>query len=240
MNSTQLLASIKRGVAVPANQNRFTDTDLLAIADEECQTKLIPVLLSVRQEYLVRAKTTQLVAGQNRYAIPSRAIGRTVRQIRYVTGNNKFVLPYIQPEDSQFYSNSGYGSGQPSGYYFEGDSIILVQNPISSSDSIEIKFETQCSNLTDVSNAGKITAINTAGSYVTMDAVPSAFTIGSLIDFVQFNPGNNIIDYDYSITNIKVKKSHNLKYALALKTLGANNRKNSNQKEIVGKSFYAR
>lgn len=202
MNTTQLLASIARGITVPANQNRFSSTDLLALADEETQTKLIPALLSIRQEYLVRTTSTTLVAGQKKYAIPSRAIGRTVRQISYVTGNSKFNLPYIQPEDSQYYANNGYGNGQPSGYYFEGDSIILLPTPISSTDTIEIKFEIQCSSLTDVANAAKITAINTSGNYVTLDAVPSAFTIGALIDFVQFNPGNNIIEYDYTITNV--------------------------------------
>lgn len=202
MDTTAFLASIKRGVSIPANQNRFSDADLLAIGDEETATKLIPVLLSIRQEYLVRSKTTALVPGQSKYSIPSRAIGRTVRQINYVTGNGKFLLPYIQPEDSQYYSNNGYGNGQPTGFYFEGDSIVIVPTPNSANASIEIKFEIQCSALTATSSAAKITAINTVGSYVTIDATPSSFVTGALIDFVQFNPGNNIIDYDYAITNV--------------------------------------
>lgn len=199
MNTTELLASIKRGATVPANQNRFTDADILAIADEEIQTKLLPVLLSLRQEYLVRREVISLTANQNAYSVPYRAIGRTLRSLATIQGSVKNYLGYIDPSDVDFTNTSLIGI--PCNYYFEGDSYILVPTPTNSL-SLEIKYEIQCSNLTDVSNCGLISAINTAGNYVTITSTPSALITGASIDFIQGKAGNTLIDIDKTITNV--------------------------------------
>jgi len=201
MNTTELLASIKRGIAVPANQNRFTDVDMLALADEETQTKLLPVLLSMRQEYLVRAATVPLVALQRAYPVPARAIGRTVRQVTLLQGANRFLQPYIQPEDSNRYLNV-QTTGTSSGFFFEGDNIIIVPTPNSATASLEVKYEIQCSSLTDVANAAVITAINTAGNFITVSAVPSTIIVGRVCDFIQGAFGNAILEIDFTVTNI--------------------------------------
>ena len=202
MNTAELLASIKRGVAIPANQNRYTDVDILAMANEETQTKLLPVLMSLRQEYLVRKDTVAIVAGQFAYPIPYRAVGRTLRDVLFITGNTLASLPYIQPEDAQYYSNNAYSTGTPTGFYFEGDNVIVIPTPNSTVGSLVLKYALRCSALTDISTAGQITAINTTGNYVTVASMPSILTIGANADFIQGKSGNTIIAMDQTITNI--------------------------------------
>jgi hypothetical protein len=198
MDTTGLLASIKRGVTVPSNQSRFTDADILALADEETQTKLLPVLLSMRQEYLVKRTSVTLVPLQNSYSIPYRSIGRTIRSISIVTGTNSQPLNYIQPETAESY---GSQSGSPSYFYFEGDNYILVPNP-SSAQTLTLKYEIQPSNLVPTTSAGLITAINTVSNYVTISSVPDTFTVNTLADFIAGKNSNSIIDLDKAITNV--------------------------------------
>ena len=199
MNSSELLASVKRGISVPANQTRFTDADILAIADEEIQTKLLPVLLSLRQEYLVKNSSITLVANQSAYSVPYRAIGRTLRSLATTQNNQKSFLQYIDPSDVEYTGTTN--TGTPSSFYFEGDSFILVPTP-NAATTLEVKYEIQCNNLAIVSDCGLISAINTVGNYVTLTSVPTSLVTGATVDFIQGKAGNTLIDIDKAITNV--------------------------------------
>ena len=194
MNTTELLASIKRGCSVPANQNRFTDADILAIADEEIQTKLLPVLLSLRQEYLVTKEQLTLTPSQAGYAIPVRSIGRTLRSLAIISGSTTSYLNYIDPSDIA----GSQSNGIPTSFYFEGDKFILYPTPASAS-VLEIKYEMRPSDLTDVANCGLITAINTAGNYITISSTPSSIIVGAVVDFIS---DYAILSKDATVTNV--------------------------------------
>ena len=74
----RLLTGVKRRVTIPANQNLWNDDDILAAADDSISLEIIPLILSVRQEYFVTVHTENTVADQARYNIPHRAIARIV------------------------------------------------------------------------------------------------------------------------------------------------------------------
>lgn len=192
MTADDLLTSIKRGITVPSYQGRFSDDDILALADEEIQTVFIPMITALRQEYFVKAKTTALVASQSGYAIPERAIGRTLRDIRYVdSGGRKSFIRLLSPEFEHEYSNVD-SVGEPIGFYPQEDKIILVPTPGSSpSGSIEMKYEIRPGKLVKLVEVATITAINTGtGVLTTSTDVPATITTATPVDLIQARAGN--------------------------------------------------
>lgn len=198
MNTTELLASIKRGVSEPASQTRLTDTDILALADEETLTRLLPMLTSTRSEFLVRKDTQTVTAGTDAYRIPYRAVGRTIRDLKYVVGGTKRSLPMLALEDEHLHAPEGQ-SGEPVGFYFMGDSIILTPVP-SAAASMEFWYELSPSALTETTNAGVVTSYT--ATTVTVASLPSAIVVGAQVDLIAAKPGNNILSFDLSVTNV--------------------------------------
>lgn len=203
ITTTLILDAIKRGVTVPATQARFSDADLLKFADEETEALLLPILTSIRQEFLVKSKTTTCVASQAGYKIPYRAVGRTLRDVKLTrTTDTTFVktLAYISPEDASVYTTSM--SGEPYGFTIEGDYLKLVPVPISTDYSIVFYYLLKPSYLVATTSAGQITAINTTTGDVTISSAVTAFTTGATMDFVDGKAGCSVKAEDVVNTNV--------------------------------------
>lgn len=201
MTSDDLLTSIKRGITVPAYQARFTDADILALANEEIETVFMPMILGLREEYFVKIAIASIVSGQSEYDIPYRAVGRTIRDLRYNDGNNKIILAYVAPEESAMYTN-GSSSGVPYGFYIQEDKIIIVPTPNASTGSLEIKYLLRPNELVQLADAAVITAINTLTGVVTISSALTGLTTATPIDFIQARAGNITLSYDITPTNI--------------------------------------
>jgi len=51
--SETLIDSVKRRIAIPTNQNTYTDADILAFADEELALGIVPTIMSLHEDHLL-------------------------------------------------------------------------------------------------------------------------------------------------------------------------------------------
>jgi hypothetical protein len=192
------LDEVKRLITVPANQALMNDDALLLMGDEASQSYVVPLLLSLRQEYFVTSVTQAVTSGVSSYSIPTRSIARTLRELKYVElGDRKNNLAQIAIEDTQLWAN---GTGVVTGYHFKGDKIVLVDVPNVTTASLEIWYYLQPSKLVKLSEAARVVSV--AGDVVTVTSVPATFAANVVADFVEGVSGNSILGMDASITSV--------------------------------------
>ena len=127
--TSDLLADVRRSGMFPDSApGGVSDADILAQADKELQSRLLPLVLAVREEFYVQQTLQPIVGGQQFYRIPGRSIGNKLRDVLLQMSNNTLTsLPRIAPEQV---AELAYQPGQyPWGYYLESDSVMLMPAP---------------------------------------------------------------------------------------------------------------
>jgi hypothetical protein len=196
ITTTQLLDAVKRGVTVPSNQVRFSDADLLKFADEETESTIMPMLSSIRQEFLVKQKNVPVVANQAGYKIPYRAVGRNLRDIKLAdtAGNVIRRLALVDPSESHIFALGTFG--EPNGYMIQGDKVVLLPTPASAGYNIQFFYELAPSALVPVTSAGQISAIDTGTGIVTISASVAGFITAQTMDLVDGKAGCTVKSED--------------------------------------------
>jgi hypothetical protein len=200
MDTTAFLAAVDRAITVPNYQPRFSNNDLLALANEEQQSLVVPMIVALREEFFVFRDVLTINAGDYGFRIPERAIGRTLREIQYrnlAGGNLVYDLPRISIEDSYRFTNLGQGT--PNGFMIEGDTIRLLPTP-SSNGEVVLYTLRKPSSLVQDSRTAKVTGVGT--NTIMLTKVPSNLTIGSKIDVTDNKPSYPLVQKDLTITNI--------------------------------------
>lgn len=181
--TTKLLADVRRSGMLPNTATVGTsDTDILAHADKEIQCRIVPLVMSVREEFCVRSKDTALVSGQSAYRIPSRAIGAKLRDVllAFSDGTTR-NLARLSPEEAQNYSPTS--SPYPAGFYLEQNSVVLVPTPNSSgAASLRLKYFVRPNAL--VATGYTIGSIDTALSKVLVTNGSGIFSTFSTVDII--------------------------------------------------------
>jgi hypothetical protein len=194
-----LLNSVKISCTMPSNQVLLTDDRILALAQEEMELRIIPSVINTNQNYMVRFEQVPVVFGQESYAIPYRALGRTLRELKIQDGSQQIRnLALISLEDAHFFNYQA----TPNSFYFMEDRIILVPNPQSNTLMLNIYYLLRLGRLTQTLNCAQVTAIDTMTNSINVSVVPSNMQVGSLIDFIQGRDGNSLLAYDQPIVNI--------------------------------------
>lgn len=210
MNSDDLLASIKLRAAVPISQISFEDTDLLRFAQEEIELKIVPSILAVKEEFYVRTVEIPLVANQNSYEIPYRAIGNKVRSVFYQQRPGTLInLALIPIELISNYQTNTFPY-QFSGFFLENDHITLVpqigSNP---TGSLVLRYYLKPNTLVEMNRAVYIRSIDRTSGVIEVsngatdaNTVPSNINMNSLVDFIRAKPINKTYDFDVSPVSI--------------------------------------
>ena len=86
--STGLIAQIKRRALIPTSQNLFTDSDLIAMLNEELQNRVIPYILSVREDYFLTYDEYTQNGSTTEIDIPTNAIGNKINQVNIYTATS--------------------------------------------------------------------------------------------------------------------------------------------------------
>lgn len=186
-----LISDAKRSEFFPISQGTFSDPDdFVALADDELKIKLAPIILSARQDFFLTSKAVMLKNGLNHYALPERAMGNSFKTLWYLPNaadpSNRVELVKMQTHNPGV---SGGGGGMPSGYYLQGDEVIMVPTPqgLSGVEAILFDYFERPSKLVPTTQCAKITALATAAGQTTFTVdtdITSLFTVGALIDIV--------------------------------------------------------
>jgi hypothetical protein len=191
--SSDLIAAIERRSFAPANQLTFTATDILAVADEEIQTHILPRILAVREEYYVTYTDQTVTQAQKLYPIPERAVGLIAREVKILeSGGNYRDIPRIEPENV-----NTTNQGVPDSFYVERDDIALYPVPSATGETLRVWFFASPGQLIDPSDAAVISAIDTGTNTVSVSTIPADWTTGDTFDFISGKGGHHYRGIDY-------------------------------------------
>lgn len=127
MTSRDLINSVKRKILIPLSQNTFSESDVLAFANEEMMISQVPSVLQFHEEYFVYTKVHPLVPYVSRYTIPNRAIGMRMRDVAFSDSQgNVFEMTRINADDKSFFQQSTGTNQAIHKYYLEGNDIVLT------------------------------------------------------------------------------------------------------------------
>lgn len=181
--TADFLTSVRMRGSIPtstSSSNVNNTTNLLAMGTEELHIKLLPLIMSVREEFYVTSKDYTITASQATYALPSRASGMVVRDIQIVDGSSIYSL---RPIDPDLISTTSTGSVE--GYYFQHNNIVLYPTPGSTSGTLRVRYFARPSRLAATSACAQITAIDTGTFTATVAAVPSSWSTSTPVDFIK-------------------------------------------------------
>ena len=170
--TTQLLDSVRQGISVPEYQSRFSDVTLLSMADDILMAKICPIIVNINQELMVVTQSVP-VTGSTRYLVPSRAMGRSLRYIRY----DDKLLSFISPEDVQIGE-----IGTPRAVSFEGECYMPYPTP--TTGVMTVAYMARHSQLVKADQAALISSVNTGSNSVLCSNIPSGIVAGVVVDVV--------------------------------------------------------
>ncbi len=202
-----LIASIKRRITLPDAQNLYSSDDLIAFMGDELSSTIIPLIHSVQQEYWVQKIDVSLVQNQTNYTIPIRGITNGLRLVTLLdNNNNEIAYPLLRPENTASSYNwmSPYSTSTLTGFYMEGDHIVMFPNSVVTNpvNTVRFRIERQPSQLCSVNQAAQIT--NIVGSVVTVNLVPSDWTTTLTFDIQNGQPQFQPKGDDLTVSNVDI------------------------------------
>ncbi len=179
MNNSDLITQVKMRAALPSSQITFTDTEILSIAQDCLQSEIVPDIIAVREEFYVTSTSEPVVADKAHYAVSSRAVGNTIRELKLIYDSEVRDLPRMEVEEIK-----SLQSGEPNRFYFEGSYLKLYPIPQTTRGTLKQYFFFRPGDLVDSNRKALITGIAdttltlsagtvSPGSLVTIDVLKS-------------------------------------------------------------------
>lgn len=161
--SDDLLADVRRSGMLPTSAADATaDADLLAHADKEVSTCLMPAVLGVCEEWGLQTTTLTVSAGTSRVRLPTQAWAGRIRDVKLTQGNAFNLLPRIEP--SREWEWTSYGTqGFPVAYYVESNNLVLVPTP-NGATTLQLRYYARPGRLALTSACRALTAVTASGS----------------------------------------------------------------------------
>jgi len=202
--TTALLESIKRRAMIPASQVLFTDAELLSVLTEELHADIVPLILSVREDFFLYNHDQSIDASENKYAIHARAFGQKLKDAVLLNSDGKEVdLPRSNPSSLKKEQSKGTFLSSGPTFYFEGDEVVIYPDTSNlGSMSLRMKIYRRPNNLVAQSAAGQITAVDTSLKTITLSNLPSAWAAGDDVDVIKGQPGFKSRGDDQDVASI--------------------------------------
>lgn len=198
------IEGVKRRATLPDNAAALYPDDIICkILTAELHSVIVPLLMSVREDYLLHNSDQDIVSGTNSYEIPSRAVGQKLKDVVLVNSDGRESgISRIDTGNIKDEPLSG-SVVSDRGFYFEDDRVVLYPDGASFTQyDLRMKYFRRPNNIIETSSAGKITAINTGSKIVTLDNLPAAWTTATTFDFIKGTPGFKSRADDKAITSL--------------------------------------
>lgn len=199
MDTTEFLKQLEIAIAVPTYQPRFSTDDQLALAYDEQKLKVVPMLLGVRQNFLLVEQKVTVSEGQRDLRFPARAVARSVKNLFWFANDEIGPLEIVVYKDTQVNRWRLTDKGTPVGVTLLADSVRFWPIP---DQAGQIMFQVYCkpSKPVQVKRTATIRAVGV--NTLTVSSVPSNIVIGSVCDITRAQPGYDPVYLDKTITNI--------------------------------------
>lgn len=200
MNTAEFLEAIKLNITQPSYQQLFTPSNVLSLAKQEQEARVVPAVRSLNEEFFVKKKLEPILAGQENIQIPRRAAGRALRAVQYQPdgAQNPYNLPRVTMQATA--QMVAIQQANPTAVYLMGDKVHFWPVPVANGTFVEF-FEQMPSRPVLTTETGTI--INVGVDTVTLSKTPPVnIIVGALIDITQNYPGYQLVYEDIAITNI--------------------------------------
>lgn len=165
-----LVKSVRRRPLAP-KVGSFVDDDVVTLLNEELQSFILPVLLTVNGEYLVHNLDTIVTAGTSTYEIPARAVGGKLRDVSWKYDNRYVSLQQTEPERKHTFSESGC----PEAYYMEGNRIVLCPNP-DTNGTARFSYYRRPNELVMTADCGKVATVSVGATTTSITVAGASYT----------------------------------------------------------------
>jgi hypothetical protein len=195
----RFLAGVKRRITMPSNQVLLKDDAILEIADDCMRDQVVPFILSTNQNYFATVETVPVVDGVDKYDVPERSMGQGLRDLKLMrdaNASNVSDLSLIALEDAHYFAEKG----QPTGFYFMGDQIVLVPGPVGDAYSLLVYYNIQQNKLKPTTQAAMVSSVS--GDTVVCTSAGSGLISGTKVDFIKGKSGCRILGKDIAIQSV--------------------------------------
>jgi len=182
---TSLIASVKRRCSVPTAQSLFQNTDFAKLLSEEMQSIIVPIIMSEQEDYFIHYKDMTIDGTTKEFRIPDRAIGGKLKDVGFYNsaGDTLNLRPRLSIDD--YGNRRGNFVHDLTGYYLRDNKIVFKPAPNNTGETLRVYYYRRPSNLVQLSESGKITAIDTDTKVVTIDTVQSSWTTANTFDLIR-------------------------------------------------------
>lgn len=203
--TSTLIEDIKRRGSFPDSGVTFNTTDYLALINEEMKIGIVPVVISMHEEYFVWSEEIPLQPNVSKYDIPYRAIGMKLRDIFYkdVNGNLR-EMSRVNQDDVAYFQRTNNTSDFRS-FYIENNSVVLCPDvPAAPTGSLLIKYYLAPNEIVEETRVGIIQNIVVGASTTqyTVDLVPNGMSTATALDIIQARPGFKTRTFDIYPTSV--------------------------------------
>ncbi len=201
-NTEELIKNIKRRCTVPTSQLTLEDVDFCALANDEMQDIVVPLLMSVKSEYFL--DYVDVTATNGELTIPEAAVGEKLRSVCWLQSSSPLILNNLPRIDLDVVAGVGpVNYNYLTGFYIQGNKLMLYpNNGISANQTIRIYYFKRTLVLADPANYGQIVSIDENNLSMVLSAVPSSWAIGTRLNAVSSVPSFQTSSELMTITNV--------------------------------------
>jgi hypothetical protein len=179
-----LIANVKRRCAVPNSQLTYLPADFTDLANDELQGRVVPLIMSTREEYFVDFVDVQATDGE--VEIPSDAVGSKLRTVAFVTQTSPLVLVNLPRIDLDVVAGLGYCNyAATAGFYVQGNTLKLYPpNSTPLNSTIRLYYYKRTLALAAPSTYGEVVSVNSGTNTLQLSFVPSDWEAGTTLNAV--------------------------------------------------------
>lgn len=203
LDSNDLIKSIRLRAMIPTNNKTFDSENFLSFANEEMDMGMIPLVLTMHEDYLMYSEDFTIDPDHPSIAIPSRAVGNKLRDVSYVdASNNIYSMKRILVEDLSSY-NYNYNSNTAYFYFVQNNEIKFYPTNVSAGNGkVRLTYYLRPNRLVLLEKIGVISSIDRLTGQIVLSNIPTEFNTGELFDFIQTNSPHKSLGMNVSLSGI--------------------------------------
>ena len=192
-----MIANIQLKGSFPTAADYFSSADYLSILNDESMSVIVPLMVSVNEEFFLEYSDQATVSGQANYRIPKRSVVSGLRDCQLIdTSGNVTQLARL------FEDGKTTVASQARGYYLKGNQVVLSPTPTDSTMTLRLAYFRRPQSYVLPTACAQVSAINTVSNIVTVSSAPSTFATGVLLDFVQGATPYDTLAFDQAVVGI--------------------------------------
>lgn len=170
----QLLEDVKRGARMPVSQATVEDWEILRTADLKVRDYLVPLLVSVGEDYMVTEADVPIVAGRTDYYAPARSL--KLREVQFLDSRGRETdVPRLRFDGEEH---------REWGVKLYGSTVRVVEPERVGATAIRFAYYLRPSALVKADAVSVVQAIDRVAGVVDLYQVPAGITGGTTFDFV--------------------------------------------------------